>query len=115
MLLGESGKTISDGDRTLVASALGLTKQDDGSWQWVQSSAISKGQLQERLKLIKDTLARNRKSIDNGYRRTWREFGIEPTREAQPSVPSSGSSRLSQRKDKAGRTVFFFAGSEGKT
>lgn len=115
MLLGESGKTISDGDRTLVASALGLTKQDDGNWQWVQSSAISKGQLQERLKLIKDTLARNRKSIDNGYRRTWREFGIEPTREAQPSVPSSGSSRLSQRKDKDGRTVFFFAGSEGKT
>ena len=83
MLLGESGKTISDGDRRLIAEALGMATSKDGKFSWVESATVSAGMLRERLGIIKSVLQRNRDAVDRNYTRTWQEFGMSPTADNQ--------------------------------
>tara|TARA_R100001086_G_scaffold41890_2_gene18462 strand:- start:3975 stop:6200 length:2226 start_codon:yes stop_codon:yes gene_type:complete len=113
ILLGESGKTISDADRDRVAEALGLAKRgQDGAWTWVMDSSLSKGELQTRLGQVKTLLAKNREGIDRAYRATWREFGVSPVsiEESQEKArkTSKDALRLRQRKDKDGNIEFYF-------
>jgi hypothetical protein len=75
-LLGESGKTISDGDRRLIAEALGLAERGEkGGFRWIQSSSISKGELILKVNMIKNVLARNRTELDNNFARIVTDLG----------------------------------------
>ena len=58
LLLGESGKTISDGDRRLIAEALGLAERQDGKFTWIQSASISRGELLYKVNQIQSVLRR---------------------------------------------------------
>ena len=83
LLLGESGKTISDRDRKLVADALGLQENDSGMFTWAEGSSLNQGLLQERLGLIKNILRESRENVDGNYRRIWGDFGIDPESKAR--------------------------------
>jgi hypothetical protein len=79
ILLGESGKTISDGDRRLIANALGLAENAEGNWQFVSSSFISEDQLKARLSLIQHSLDRAHKTLDERYKLGWVQLGYNIT------------------------------------
>jgi hypothetical protein len=89
LLLGESGKTISDRDRMLVASALGMAEGPDGKFKWVAGASTSEEQLRLRLGILEGVLARAHGNLDNSYYRTWREFGVEPERIKQAYTPEA--------------------------
>ena len=81
LLLGESGKTISNQDRKLVATALGMAEiGDTGQFRWIGSSLTSEAQLHQRLDQLDLYLRKTQQSVDNLYFRTWKEFGVTPTR-----------------------------------
>ena len=76
ILLGESGKTISDGDRRLIADALGITKTTDGAWQFTGGSLKNPAELQLKINLLKERLSKARLNMDNQYKNIWEEFGV---------------------------------------
>jgi len=74
LLLGESGKTISDGDRRLIASALGMAEGSGGNWEFVSAGFTSEAQLRQRLSLIQFTIDNARKNLDRQYQDVWNQF-----------------------------------------
>ena len=74
LLLGESGKTISDGDRRLIASALGMAQGSGGNWEFVSAGFTSEAQLRQRLSLIQFTIDNARKNLDRQYEDIWNQF-----------------------------------------
>jgi hypothetical protein len=77
ILLGESGKTISDGDRRLIANALGLAETSEGNWQFISSAGISEDQLRFRLSLVQEGLRRANKTLDDKYVLGWQSLGYD--------------------------------------
>jgi hypothetical protein len=92
ILLGESGKTISDGDRRLIANALGLAETQDGDWNFISSSSISEDQLRFRLSLVQQGLSRAHKRLDDSFRTQWGGLGYPidevetPSRQQQAAI-----------------------------
>jgi hypothetical protein len=74
LLLGESGKTISDGDRRLIASALGMAQGSGGNWEFVSAGFTSEAQLRQRLSLIQFTIDNARQNLDRQYQDVWNQF-----------------------------------------
>tara|TARA_R100000234_G_scaffold120131_1_gene105734 strand:- start:4118 stop:6646 length:2529 start_codon:yes stop_codon:yes gene_type:complete len=76
LLLGESGKTISDGDRRLIASALGMAEDTkEGGFKWIGASSISKDLLLQRVNEIRGVLRRNRENLDNTFAEAVKDYG----------------------------------------
>ena len=103
ILLGESGKTISNQDRMLVASALGMAEiGDTGKFKWIGSSLTSEAELRERLDQLDIYLQNTQRSVDNLYFRTWKEFGVTPTRlVAGEEYATMTPSAIKERKPKS--------------
>ena len=117
LLLGESGKTISDGDRRLIAEALGLAKKEDGGFEWVRSSAINRGELLHKIHLIQSTLRKSRVNVDRNFSTIVRDFGgdmLVPTqKEILGGSQQASARRLSpfrvqktDEKDGSGRPIY---------
>ena len=82
--MGESGKTISDGDRRLIAEALGLAERKDGGFTWIQSASISRGELLDKVNRIRERLNRSRESLDTNFGSVVRDYG--GTMPSQPEL-----------------------------
>jgi hypothetical protein len=115
LLLGESGKTISDGDRRLIAEALGLAERKDGKFTWIQSASISRGELLYKVNQIQSVLRRARKDLDNNFAGIVRDYGGQmPTREAIATGSQGATGRTlsplilrkTEDKDPQGRPIY---------
>lgn len=114
LLLGESGKTISDGDRRLIAEALGMADRNkDGKFTWVQSSSISRGELLFKVNTIQNILRRARKDLDNNFAGIVRDYGGQmPEQRAITSGSQGATGRilsplvLTKDKDDKGRPIY---------
>jgi len=109
ILLGESGKTISNQDRMLVASALGMAEiGDTGKFKWIGSSITSEAELRKRLDQLDIYLLNTQRSVDNRYFRTWKEFGVTPTRlVTEKQYTTMTPSAIKERKPKSPAAAAF--------
>jgi hypothetical protein len=117
LLLGESGKTISDGDRRLIAEALGLAKKEDGSFEWVQSAALNRGGLLQKIHLIQSKLRQSRINVDRNFASIVVDYGGDMLMPTQKEI-LGGSQQASARrlspfrvrktdeKDASGRPIY---------
>ena len=95
ILLGESGKTISDGDRRLIANALGLAETQDGNWNFVSSSSISEDQLRFRLSLVQQGLNRAHKTLDRRFKEAWVGLGYD-VGQAEEAMGAAARARVAR-------------------
>jgi hypothetical protein len=113
LLLGESGKTISDGDRRLIATALGLAESKDGKFKWIESASISRGELLDRVNRIQGVLRNARKYLDNNFSAIIKDYGGQMPDQRAISVGSQRAAGrtlspliLTKEKDEQGRPIY---------
>ena len=113
LLLGESGKTISDGDRRLIAEALGMAERKDGKFTWIQSASISRGELLYKVNQIQTVLRRARTDLDNNFSGIVKDYGGQmPTQKVLTSGSQRATGRtlsplvLTKDKDDQGRPIY---------
>ena len=71
-LLGESGRTISDGDRARVAEMLGFAVTNNGDGTFTIGKFVNRGfksdrELRNQIKMVRDLIESKAKKIDNEY------------------------------------------------
>jgi len=96
MLLGESGRTISDADRRRVAEVLGIAIEDkDGlglNIRGLSSGAFrSEAELREAISEVQNILQRNRKEVEDEFSMLSNRIpGFSVTRPETPATTQSG-------------------------